>query len=87
MARSPKALINIYLKFSTDVPYERVKIFEKALREFIKSRPREWANFTGFRATEVLADLGYIGTCLLFHSGFRVLTLCRFSQIFSAFSL
>lgn len=62
MARSPKANIYIYLKFSTDTPYERVQIFEKALREFIKSRPREWANFAGFRATKVWADLGYIGT-------------------------
>jgi hypothetical protein len=61
MARSPKANIYIYLKFSTDTPYERVQIFEKALREFIKSRPREWANFAGFRATKVWADLGYIG--------------------------
>jgi hypothetical protein len=62
MARSPKATIYVYIKFSTDVPYERIQIFEKALREFVKSRPREWANFNGFRATKVLADLGYIGT-------------------------
>jgi hypothetical protein len=61
MARSPKASIYVYVKFSTDVPYERIQIFEKALREFVKSRPREWANFNGFRATKVLADLGYIG--------------------------
>ena len=66
MARSPKAQVHIYLKFSTDVPYKRVQIFEKALREFIKSRPREWANFAGFRATKVWADLGYIGTFPLY---------------------
>ena len=67
MARSPKAIVHIYLKFSTDIPYERVQIFEKALREFIKSRPREWANFAGFRAVKVWADLGYIGTFLNFN--------------------
>ena len=50
------------MKFGTAVPYEKIQIFEKAIREFIKSRPREWANFTGFRATKLLADLGYIGT-------------------------
>ena len=61
MARSPKASVYVYIKFSTDVPYERIQIFEKALREFVKSRPREWANFNGFRATKFLADLGYIG--------------------------
>ena len=62
MARSPKAIIYVYMKFGTAVPYEKIQIFEKAIREFIKSRPREWANFTGFRATKLLADLGYIGT-------------------------
>lgn len=67
MARSPKAQVYIYLKFATDIPYERVKIFEKALREFVKSRPREWANFNGFRATKVWADLGYIGTNRIQH--------------------
>ena len=62
MARSPNGVIYIYLKFSTSVPYERIQIFEQALREFVKARPREWADFSGFRATQVLADLGYIGT-------------------------
>jgi hypothetical protein len=62
MARSPKAIPCIYLKFSTSVPYGKIQIFEQALREFVKARPREWADFQGFRATEVLADLGYIGT-------------------------
>ena len=61
MARSPKANVYIYLKFSTSIPYERIQIFEQALREFVKARPREWANFSGFRATKVLADLAYIG--------------------------
>lgn len=62
MARSPSANVYVYVKFATSVPYERIQIFEQALREFVKARPREWGNFAGFRATAVLADLGYIGT-------------------------
>jgi hypothetical protein len=62
MARSPKATVYIHLKFATTVPYERIEIFEAALREFVKCRPREWANFSGFRATQVMAELNYIGT-------------------------
>ena len=62
MARSPNAIGYIFLKFGTDVTYQRVQIFEKALTEFIKARPREWVGLLGFRATEVMADLGYIGT-------------------------
>lgn len=47
MARSPNAILYIYLKFSTSVPYDRIQIFEQALRQFVKARPREWANFSG----------------------------------------
>ena len=61
MARSPNAVGYIYFKFATGVPYERVQIFEKALTQFIKDRPREWVGILGFRATQVMADLGYIG--------------------------
>lgn len=60
MARSPKATVTISLKFPTDAPFERVKVFEQSLREFIKARPREWANFNGFRAGAIHTDLGYI---------------------------
>jgi hypothetical protein len=60
MARSPKAWIDIDLKFATDAPHERIKIFEQTLRDFVKARPREWANFNGFRAGKINADLGYI---------------------------
>jgi len=60
MARSPNATVYIYLKFSTGVPYERVQIFEKALTQFVKARPREWVGLLGFRATQVMAELGYI---------------------------
>lgn len=61
MARSPNAIGYIYFKFGTGVPYERIQIFEKALTQFIKDRPREWVGLLGFRATQVMADQGYIG--------------------------
>lgn len=64
MARSPNAVVYIYLKFATGVAYERVQIFEKALTQFVKARPREWVALLGFRATQVMADQGFIGTCL-----------------------
>jgi Mechanosensitive ion channel len=60
MARSPKACVGIDLKFATDAPHERIKIFDQTLRDFVKARPREWANFNGFRAGKICADLGYI---------------------------
>jgi hypothetical protein len=85
MARSPKALIYVYLKFATDVPHEKIQIFEKALREFVKSRPREWANITGFRAQQVAADLGYIGTMLRSQFFIEHIKICiqSISKLFS----
>jgi small-conductance mechanosensitive channel len=62
MARSPNAIVYVYVKFSTTIPYPTIQMFEQILRDFIQTRPREWANFAGFRATKVVADLGYIGT-------------------------
>lgn len=61
MQRSPDAVVYVYLKFATSVPYERVKIFEETLTQFVKARPREWAKLSGFRATRVEVDLGFIG--------------------------
>jgi hypothetical protein len=61
MARSKNAILSIYNKFSTEVSYEKVRIFEDAVRQFVKARPREWANVVGFLATKVMTDLGYIG--------------------------
>ena len=61
MARSPNAVIYVYNKFPTSVPFHRVKVFEQSLTSFVKARPREWVNMIGFRATAVMADLGYIG--------------------------
>jgi hypothetical protein len=59
-ARSPKALLYVYLKFGTEVPYEKIQIFQESLTQFVKARPREWLNLSGFRATNIQADQGYI---------------------------
>jgi small-conductance mechanosensitive channel len=62
MARSKKAILSITNKFSTVVQFNKIQIFEEALRKFVRDRPREWASFIAFRATAVMSDLGYIGT-------------------------
>lgn len=64
MARSPNAQVFVFFKFSVEVEYEKVDVFQQALRKFVRARPREWANFGAFRSTKIVADLGYIGTCL-----------------------
>ncbi len=60
-ARSPKAVVFINLKFSTSVPYERLKVYEEALRKFIRNRPREWASFITFRVLKIQVEQGFIG--------------------------
>lgn len=59
-ARSPKAVVHVYLKFGVDIPYSRVQVFKKTVESFIKSRPREWIALARFRATRLEADLGFI---------------------------
>ncbi|GAX10966.1 hypothetical protein FisN_2Lh496 [Fistulifera solaris] len=59
-ARSPKAVVFINLKFSTSVPYERLKVYEEALRKFIRNRPREWASFITFRVLRIQVEQGFI---------------------------
>ena len=48
------------MKFASDVPYDRVMLFKSVIESFVKDRPREWIALSGFRATRVEADLGYI---------------------------
>ena len=48
------------MKFASDVPYDRVMLFKSVIESFVKERPREWIALSGFRATRVEADLGYI---------------------------
>lgn len=57
-ARSPKAQIFVFLKFAIDVPYDKVKIFNTVIKEFVRDRPREWIQLSAFRALRVEADLG-----------------------------
>lgn len=64
-ARSPDAVVYVYQKFSTKVEFETIQRFEAALRDFVKDRPRQWANFAGFRPTRIETELGYIGKCRL----------------------
>lgn len=58
-ARSPKAVLYIFLKFGTEVPWSKIQIFEDSLRAFVKSRPREWLGVNGFRTSRVETDLGF----------------------------
>jgi len=47
--RSPKAVLYVYMKFAADVPYQMIKVYQTAIENFVKSRPREWAQLNGFR--------------------------------------
>ena len=47
--RSPKAILYVYMKFAADVPYQMIKVYQTAIENFVKSRPREWAQLNGFR--------------------------------------
>jgi len=58
--RSPKAIVYVYMKFGSDVPYNMIKIYQTAIEGFVKSRPREWAQLNGFRATRVEMELNFI---------------------------
>jgi hypothetical protein len=60
MTRSDKAQVFVYLKFSVDEPYSKVKVFRSTVESFVRERPREWLCLSGFRATRVETDLGYI---------------------------
>jgi hypothetical protein len=60
MTRSEQAQVYVRLKFSVDEPYSKVKVFRSAVESFVRERPREWLCLSGFRATRVETDLGYI---------------------------
>jgi len=48
------------LQFGIDVPYEKMQSFQTAVEAHVKSRPREWLAFCGFRAAGISVDLGFI---------------------------
>ena len=58
--RSPKAIVYVFMKFGSDIPYQMIKVYQTAIENFVKSRPREWAQMNGFRATRVEMELNYI---------------------------
>lgn len=60
MSRSDKAQVFVYVKFSVDEPYSKVKVFNKAVEAFVHERPREWLTLVSLRATRVEIELGYI---------------------------
>jgi hypothetical protein len=83
MRCSKDAVLCIYNKFSTEVEYEKVQIFEEATRKFVKAQPREWASFDLFCAAKVVADLRYIGKL----SCFRVRILLSLLKLTFSFVL
>ena len=58
--RSPKAVVYVYNKFGSDVPFRLIQVFKAAVENFVKSRPREWAQLNGFRATRVSLEFNFI---------------------------
>ena len=58
--RSPKAVVSVLIKFGLETPFNKVTVFRAAVENFIKARPREWIALSGFRATRVEADFGYV---------------------------
>ena len=58
--RSPKGIISVLIKFGLETPFNKVTVFRAAVENFIKARPREWIALSGFRATSVEADFGYV---------------------------
>eukprot|EP00579_Thalassiosira_antarctica_P000217 CAMPEP_0201866770 /NCGR_PEP_ID=MMETSP0902-20130614/1236_1 /ASSEMBLY_ACC=CAM_ASM_000551 /TAXON_ID=420261 /ORGANISM="Thalassiosira antarctica, Strain CCMP982" /LENGTH=1631 /DNA_ID=CAMNT_0048391801 /DNA_START=121 /DNA_END=5016 /DNA_ORIENTATION=+ len=58
--RSPKAIIYVYMKFGSDVSFQMIKVYQTAIENFVKSRPREWTQLNGFRATRVEMELNFV---------------------------
>lgn len=59
-SRSPQAWMYILLKFPVDVTHEKLDIFNSALEQFFKNRPREWRSYDSFRAARLDAEAGFI---------------------------
>jgi small-conductance mechanosensitive channel len=58
LKRSKKAFVYIHLKFGIGVSNDKAGIVRSQVKEFVDSRPREWVTMSGFRMTEIQADLG-----------------------------
>lgn len=59
-SRSPQAWMYTLLKFPVDVSHEKLQIFNTALEQFFRNRPREWRSYDSFRATRLDAQAGFI---------------------------
>ena len=59
-SRSPQAWMYILLKFPVDVTHEKLEIFNTALEQFFKNRPREWKSYDSFRAFRLDAEAGFV---------------------------
>lgn len=67
-ARSPRATLNFKMKFGITVSTETVEEFKQELMEYVKSKPREWFDFSAFRLIRIEADLGFVEyKCVLQH--------------------
>lgn len=60
MARSPNGVMFVFLRFMVDTPRSKIEIFEEAVRKFVKSRPRDWAQLLGFRPSNIAQEQGYV---------------------------
>lgn len=58
--RSPRANVYVYMKFSVDVSYQKILVFRKTIEAFVKERPREFRGMTGFRATRMANEQGFV---------------------------
>mmetsp|Transcript_16619 Transcript_16619/g.27055 ORF Transcript_16619/g.27055 Transcript_16619/m.27055 type:complete len:131 (+) Transcript_16619:3186-3578(+) len=48
------------MKFGSDVSFQMIKVYQTAIENFVKSRPREWTQLNGFRATRVEMELNFV---------------------------
>lgn len=86
---SKNAWLYIFLKFPVSVSFEKLQIFHQALEQFFKNRPREWLNFTQFRATRVEADQGFstlTGAIASYRIEMPFLTVCLLLPLQSSIS-
>jgi len=59
-ARSPQGVLFFNIKFPIGTSYNTLKVFRGCLEKFVTARPREWVKFLAFRATQVVADSGFV---------------------------
>uniref|UniRef100_A0A7S4AWZ7 EF-hand domain-containing protein n=1 Tax=Pseudo-nitzschia australis TaxID=44445 RepID=A0A7S4AWZ7_9STRA len=59
-ARSPRAQLNILMKFGINISHTTIEEFRLELKDYIKSKPREWLAFNAFWLTNIEADLGFV---------------------------